>query len=302
MEHKNTLNPIVIHPHLLQKFMKQGKDFANLIALYSFYLYHANLQKTNQPLATDEFTRKGMSWALERVKRVKKILKELKIIEVVQKRQYSYIHIFFIYTQKKIATIFAKEEEKESVAVERKEEKETKSEFEETLVNHQIQPQRAKKIRADILEIKGIEKYKFNRNILAKWIIYCERNTIRYNKNNLKYWLEKINSRTSIEQNQAVEKAISQKWKDFYLEPIAKSPYHKFLGKSLMSDGKDCDTLLDIGTRDGKFVFYFKNIKLITAEPSSRLFDRCGYDRDEMKNAPIHSTIRDKIMGIVRKM
>jgi len=38
MEQKNTLNPIVIHPHLLQKFMKQGKDFANLVALYSFYI------------------------------------------------------------------------------------------------------------------------------------------------------------------------------------------------------------------------------------------------------------------------
>jgi len=302
MEQKNTLNPIVIHPHLLQKFMKHGKDFANLIALYSFYLYHANLQKTNQPLATDEFTKKGMNWALERVKKTKKILKELKIIEVVQKRQYYYIHIFFIYTQKKIANIFAPKEKKESVAVEKKEEKKTKSEFEETLIKAQIQPQRAEKIRADILSIKEVEKYKFNRNVLAKWIVYCERNAIRYNRNNLKYWLDKIDNRTTIEQNQAVEKAISEKWKDFYLPPINKSPYHKLLGKSLMSDGRDCDTLLDIGTREGKFVFYFKNIKLVTAEPPNRLFDRCGYDRDELKDAPICSTIRDKIMGIVRKM
>ena len=56
-------NPIVLHPHLLQKFLKHGKDYANLLALYSFYLYHAQLQKTNKPLATDEFTRKGMNWA-----------------------------------------------------------------------------------------------------------------------------------------------------------------------------------------------------------------------------------------------
>jgi hypothetical protein len=68
-------NPIVIHPHLLQKFLKHGKDYANLLALYSFYLYHAQRQKTNQPLAPDEFTRKGMNWAMERVKKTKKILK-----------------------------------------------------------------------------------------------------------------------------------------------------------------------------------------------------------------------------------
>ena len=63
---------IIIHPHLLQKFMRQGKDFANLLALYAFYTYQAKLQKTNQPLCTDEFTRRGMNWAIDRVK--KKIL------------------------------------------------------------------------------------------------------------------------------------------------------------------------------------------------------------------------------------
>jgi len=35
--------------------MKQGKSFSNLLALYTFYIYHAQLQETNQPLATDEF-------------------------------------------------------------------------------------------------------------------------------------------------------------------------------------------------------------------------------------------------------
>ena len=57
-----------------------------------------------------------------------------------------------------------------------------------------------------------------------------------------------------------------------------------------------------IGTREGKFVFYFKNIKLFTAEPPNRLFKRCVYDRNELKDAPICSTIKDKIMGMVRKM
>jgi hypothetical protein len=61
MEHQEIENPIIIHSHLLQKFMRHGKDFANLLALYSFYIYHAQLQKTNQLLATDEFTKKGMN-------------------------------------------------------------------------------------------------------------------------------------------------------------------------------------------------------------------------------------------------
>ena len=105
MELEPIENPIIIHPHLLQRFLKHGKDYANLLALYSFYLYHAQLQKTNQPLVTDEFTRKGMNWASDRVKRIKKILKEMKLIEVVQKRKYYYVHLFFIYTKKRIGEI-----------------------------------------------------------------------------------------------------------------------------------------------------------------------------------------------------
>ena len=111
MELQPTENAIVIHPHLLQRFLKHGKDYANLLALYSFYLYHAQLQKTNQPLATDDFTRKGMNWAIDRVKKTKKILKEMKLIEVIQNRKYYYVHLFFIYTKKKIDEILGKGEQ-----------------------------------------------------------------------------------------------------------------------------------------------------------------------------------------------
>jgi len=128
MKEQNISNPIVIHPHLLQKFMKQGKHFSNLLALYSFYLYHAQLQKTNQPLATDEFVKKGLNWALDRVKKTKKILKELKVIEVVQHKQYYYIHLFFIYTKKKIDKLSQKKEQKSI--------KKEKSPFEKELITH----------------------------------------------------------------------------------------------------------------------------------------------------------------------
>jgi len=98
---------IVIHPHLLQKFMRYKKDYANLLALYTFYLYHAKQQKTNSILATDGFTKQGMNWALERVKKTKRILKDIGLITVNQKGYYSYIHLLYIYTQKKIANILS---------------------------------------------------------------------------------------------------------------------------------------------------------------------------------------------------
>ena len=46
-----------------------------------------------------------MNWASERVKKTKKILKEMNLIEVVQHRQYDYVHLFFIYTKKKVCEI-----------------------------------------------------------------------------------------------------------------------------------------------------------------------------------------------------
>ena len=61
---------IVIHPYLYQKFMKQVKNFHNLMALYIFYIYNAQLQKTNQILATDEFVHKGLGWGLEKIKKI----------------------------------------------------------------------------------------------------------------------------------------------------------------------------------------------------------------------------------------
>jgi len=99
---------IIIHPHLLQKFMRQGKDFANLLTLYTFYTYQAKLQKTNQPLCTDEFTRRGMNWAIDRVKKTKKLLKEMGLVNMIQKSYYTYIQLPFIYTKKRVGELLGK--------------------------------------------------------------------------------------------------------------------------------------------------------------------------------------------------
>jgi len=295
---------IIINTYLLQKFMNHGRDFANLLALYSFYIHHANLQKTNQPLATDDFVAKGLKWGIDRVKKTKKILKEMKVIEVVQKRQYYYIHLFFIYTKKKIAEILGEFESKgkEKIVpkepVEEVEKPKVKSIFEQTLLKNRINEKRVESIRKSILSIKGVANYKFNHTALARWITYCERNSISYNRNNLKHWLEKLSGRTSIEQIEPIHKAIKEKWKNFYITPIEESKYHKFLGKSLMLE-RDCDTLIDIGKIEEKFVYQFKNIKITTAEAPADIFQRCGYDKRDSKDAPMVSNIRDKLVGLI---
>jgi hypothetical protein len=279
MELEPIENPIVIHPHLLQRFLKHGKDYANLLALYSFYIYHAQLQKTNQPLATDEFTRKGMNWAMDRVKKTKKILKEMKIIEVVQKRKYYYVHLFFIYTKKKIGEILGKCT------------KSLKCSETEDLSPKKVEKVIKARLKPSVPSLPSV---------LVKWIAYCDKNGVNYGKHNLIYWEKKLEKRVSIEQEEAVYTAIKNKWKDFYLLPIKKSKYHKFLGKSLMMQ-RDCDTLMDIGFKENKYVYQFKNVRVSTAEAPFKLFKRCGYDKKEVKTAPIVSVVQDKIMGLVRR-
>jgi len=268
MELQPIENQIVIHNHLLQKFMKHGKDYANLLALYSFYIYHAQRQKTNQPLVTDEFTRKGMNWAIDRVKKTKKILKEMKIIEVVQKQKYYYVHLFFIYTKRKIGEILGKSMESEALS-----------------------PNKPKTPKS---------KAKLNSSVLKQWLEYCDRSGVKYNKSNINYWEKKLESRLSIDQQEAIYSAIDHKWRDFYLVSTKESKYHKLLGKSLMMD-RDCDVLIDISYSNQKYIYQFKNIRVITAEPPIELFDRCGYLKTEVKTAPITSRVKDRIIGMVKR-
>ena len=79
------LGAMVINPHLYQKFINEGKEFQNLLALYMFYTYHAQYQKTNQPYATNKFVQEGLGWGLEKVKRIKALLKKIvRLFEVYE--------------------------------------------------------------------------------------------------------------------------------------------------------------------------------------------------------------------------
>jgi len=269
MEQEPIENLIVIHPNILRKFMRHGKDFSNLIALYSFYLYHAKQQKTNKPLTTDEFTRKGMNWAIDRVKRIKKILKEMKLIEVVQYRKYYYVHLFFIYSKKKLDEIFGNHTETEALAPKKPKEKKSKP----------------KTTTPPLLKL---------------WFDYCDKNKISYGKSNISYWESQLKNRLTIDQQQAIYNAINKKWKNFYMVSTKESKYQKFLGKSLMME-KDCDTLLDIGYYHKKYIYQFKNIKVTTKAPPQELFNRYGYTKTDVKTAPIVSQVKEKIMGMVKR-
>jgi len=279
MEQDTIEDLIVIHPNILRKFMRHGKDFANLLALYSFYLYHAKQQKTNQPLATDEFTRKGMNWAIDRVKKTKKILKEMKLIEVVQYRKYYYVHLFFIYTKNRLDEIFGDNRESEASAPKKPIEKK--------------EPQKKNKARLKP-SIPTV------RPVLKQWLDYCDKSGISYGKSNIKYWEKKIENRVTIEQQKAIYTAINKGWKDFYMLSIKESKCHKLLGKSLMME-KDYDTLLDISYRDKKYIYRFKNIQISTLAPPTELFNRYGYTKTEVKSAPIVSGVKDKIFGMIKR-
>ena len=93
---------------------------------------------------------------------------------------------------------------------------------------------------------------------------------------------------------------IKNKWKDFYLVSTKASKYHKFLEKSLMME-KDCDTLVDIAFKEKRFIYQFKNIKISTTEPPLRLFKQYGYEKSELKTAPIVSKVQDRILGLVQR-
>lgn len=272
------LSPIAIHPHLMQKFMKQDKNFANLLALYSFYLYHAQRQKTNQPLATDEFTKNGLNWALERVKKTKKLLKELGVIKVIQHKKYFYVHILYIYTKNKLSKFFNEVKEKLSTKEENKKPKPKKqmSSFEKNLIDNKIKSKDIKSIVKVVSSLQENSSYKVNAQIFAKWLGYCYKNSIFYTKNHIKNWLDILNGRTTIEAKEAINLSISNNWKNFFLKSISKSKYHHLLTQSLSIDGRYCDTLLDIDFKDNKFIYQFTNTKMTTPQEPIKLFSCNG--------------------------
>jgi len=93
---------------------------------------------------------------------------------------------------------------------------------------------------------------------------------------------------------------MNHDWNDFYEVDIKKSKYHQFLGKSLMME-KDCDTLVDIGFKEGRFIYRFQNITIASVEPPPKLFKQYGYEKSELKTLPIVSVVQNQILKMIQR-
>jgi len=269
---------IVIHPYLYHKFMKQGKNFHNLIALYLFYLHNAQLQKTNQILATDGFVHNGLGWGLEKIKKIKAVLKKLGVIEMVRTGYYSYIKLVYIYSKKKIAEVLESKEVK-------KEEKAEKTPFQVDLENNGIEAKKAEDIRGRFVKIIKEKEIKNVQSLaISKWVIYCENNNITYNKKNIEKWLNTLNNAVIVEQFQLVNRAINKEWKSIYPISLKESKYQKFLGRSIKYKDKLYQELENIFIQDKKIFYIFKENKQISTPindiPIDEIFKKYEFIED----------------------
>jgi hypothetical protein len=189
----------------------------------------------------------------------------------------------------KDTTTKPKEEKKEST-------KKEKSPFEKELIKNNINSKKIKNIREDILSIRGIEKYRFNQIVFARWIIYCEKNHIGYSKNNLKHWLDRLDKRVTIEQKEALKTAISRGWRDIYFKDKKESKYYKFLGKSIFIGDKLFSELQDIDFIDNKFIYIFKNATIKMELDIETLFNKYEYTQKS-----VALNMKNKIMEVIRR-
>lgn len=74
--------PLILSKPLMDILLKESQ-YANLVALYSFYYYTAKWQSTTIIKATTTYVSVGMNWTIQKVRRTKDRLKELKLIEDV---------------------------------------------------------------------------------------------------------------------------------------------------------------------------------------------------------------------------
>ena len=280
---QNRPEEIIIHPHTIQKFMRYKKDYANLIALYTFYIYHAQLQKTNRPLATNEFVKRGLGWSLDKIKRIKRILKELKLIDVVRRGKYYYIYLPFIYTKKKVKEILNRYKEKiksKSKRRERREEREYEREVYNYLVSGNIKKERAREIAEMVSLVEGIEELskRVDMSSLARWLWHCEKFGVRYDIALLKSWIEKLSKYFFIDQVSIIDNATGKFLMD--LEDLKGSIYTKYRKRSIKAEGFIFKNLYNvyIDHSNSKYIYLFENGRVGSYFDIWELFDEYGID------------------------
>ena len=72
--------PVILPKATLDRLLKHERA-ADLIALYVFYIYTGNWQKTNQPKATTCYSANALGWGVAKLRLVKGILVKMGLIE-----------------------------------------------------------------------------------------------------------------------------------------------------------------------------------------------------------------------------
>jgi hypothetical protein len=101
----NEHNKIIYFTKAYFDYIMQEDDWAELHALYSFYLYTANWQNTTKIWATAKYAQAGLGWGKEKFQKVKNKLTELKLIQTIQGQkktggfEKSYIKIYLLQSK-----------------------------------------------------------------------------------------------------------------------------------------------------------------------------------------------------------
>ncbi len=101
--------------------LKIIKGWPDAIALYIFYYYSANWQKTNQPWVTAKFCQKGLSWGTARFRQADKILREAGLIKKVPGRSKDgkiakwYVRVVYWWSTAKDQALMAKKDKPQGV-------------------------------------------------------------------------------------------------------------------------------------------------------------------------------------------
>jgi len=98
---------IAIPKPTLDLLLSQGKIAADLVAVYTFYLYTAKWQRTNRPHATVPFVAKGLSISDSRVRKARGALHELGLIQDIHThpKQKAYVEIRFVIREGTLSKI-----------------------------------------------------------------------------------------------------------------------------------------------------------------------------------------------------
>jgi hypothetical protein len=78
-------NSITVTKYTIDRLLR-NEHSSELIALYVFYAYTSNWQKTNQPKCTTNYVAKGLGWSDRKVQMYKKILIDMKLVEDVVRK------------------------------------------------------------------------------------------------------------------------------------------------------------------------------------------------------------------------